>query len=296
MKIPLAVRQSVHVQYALSVAVQRLREAHVDAPRVVAEALLAHTLNWTRAQLLAHGDDSLTRVQQSYYDSLVRRCERGEPFAYVLGRREFYGLELIVDTRVLIPRPETELVVEMALSLAREAASDYRIVDVGSGSGAIAIALAVHLPQVQIIATDISRDAITVATANAQRHNVSERIQFICGDLLDPLDQPVDLIAANLPYVTSAEWSNLSYSIRTFEPSLAFRGGSDGLRLIERLLRNAPRVLKAGGAIVLEIGAEQGVAAMQMARTLFANAQVEVRQDYAGLDRVMIVQTQATTL
>jgi release factor glutamine methyltransferase len=277
------------VRDLLSNAMHRLREAHVDAPRLVAEALLAHTLDWTREQLLAHGEHELTRVQQSYYDSLVRRCERGEPFAYVLGRREFYGLDLIVDTRVLIPRPETELVVETALALARGAEPGYRIVDVGSGSGAIAIALAVHLPQAQIIATDISRDAIAVATANAQRHSVSDRVQFIGGDLLAPLDQPVDLIAANLPYVTSSEWSNLSYSIRSFEPSLAFRGGSDGLRLIERLLHDAPRVLKPRGAIVLEIGAEQGAAAGQMARDVFANAHVEVRQDYAGLDRVMIV-------
>lgn len=287
-----AIKRSSSLGQILKVATQRLNDAHVDAPRLVAESLLAHTLDLDRTQILARVNEPANAVisvdQISNYESLIRRCELGEPFAYVIGRREFYGLDLLVDPRVLIPRPETELLVETAIKAA-ESLSNCAIVDVGCGSGAIAIALALHLPQARLSATDISPDAITVASQNARCHDVDGRIEFIVGDLLAPIGVAVDLIVANLPYVSRDEWVTLTRSIRTFEPSIALKGGIDGLVLVARLLRDAPRVLRPGGMILLEIGATQGDAALQLARDLFPMADAEIKKDYSALDRMLVV-------
>lgn len=283
----------VTVGQALRAAAQRLNAARVDSPRLVAEALLAHALAVNRAQLLARLDQALPGDRLGSFETLVDRCESGEPLAYVLGQREFYALDFLVDRRVLIPRPETELLVETAIHMASARSeaptTAYSIADIGTGCGAIAVALAVHLPHARLTATDISPDAIAVAAQNARRHGVADRITFRIGDLLEPLDAPVDLIAANLPYVRSVEWAHLAQSIRNYEPAIAFDGGSDGLETVGRLLREAPRALRPGGSILLEIGAAHGEAALELARDYFPRADIAIRADCAGLDRLLDV-------
>lgn len=291
----ISVDQAATISTALQAATRRLDTAGVDAPRIVAEALLAQTLELSRAQLLARLEASLPADKLGAYDALLHRCEAGEPLAYVLGHREFYALNFLVDARVLIPRPETELLIETAILIAQArsetAPSAYTIADIGTGSGAIAITLAVHLPQARVIATDISPDAIAVASQNARRHGVSDRVDFRIGDLLEVLDAPVDLLAANLPYVRSKEWEGLAHSIRGFEPAVAFDGGSDGLDMVNRLLRGAPSLVRTGGSVLLEIGASHGEAAIELARDYFPDANIAVEADYAGRERLLIIQT-----
>jgi release factor glutamine methyltransferase len=283
------------VSAALQGAARRLDAAQVDAPRIVAEALLAHVLSLVRTQLLARPETPLPPDQLARYQALVERCASGEPLAYVIGHREFYALDFVVDPRVLIPRPETELLIETAIRIAgaRSAAQkdDYVIADVGTGSGAIAVTLAVHLPFACVVASDISAGAIAVASQNARRHGVSERITFQIGDLLEPIDPPVDLLAANLPYVRTVEWKYLARPIRDHEPAMALDGGPDGMGIVSRLLRDAPRVMRSGGSILAEIGASQGIAAAELAQDSFPDADIRVATDPAGLDRLLVVRT-----
>jgi release factor glutamine methyltransferase len=218
-----------------------------------------------------------------------RRAAR-EPLAYIVGHREFYGLDLIVDSRVLIPRPETELLVEHALRLGRQSAPPLQIADVGAGSGAIAVALAMHLPDATIYALDDSPGALAVTATNARRFGVSERICCLQGDLLTPLENTVDMITANLPYVTTAEWEVLPPEIRDYEPRRALDGGPDGLAPIRRLLSAARPYLQPDGALLLETGASQGEAVCALAHTYLPHSHVQLYQDYAGLDRLVISQ------
>ncbi|HFD39187.1 MAG TPA: peptide chain release factor N(5)-glutamine methyltransferase, partial [Anaerolineae bacterium] len=186
--------------HVLDRAATRLRDHGVESPRFDAELLLAHLLGTNRAAILAHPDRSLSPELDARFRNLVARRADREPLAYLLGHREFYGLDFLVDPRVLIPRPETEHLVEEALRLASRLPPSLRIADVGTGSGAIAVALAVHLPQALVYALDASAEALAVAAANAQRHGVAGRIRCLAGDLLTPLPEAVDLIVANLPY------------------------------------------------------------------------------------------------
>jgi release factor glutamine methyltransferase len=263
----------------------------VESPRLDAELLLSHVLDANRATILAWPERRLTPKElTAYRDRVARRAER-EPLAYILGQREFFGLDFAVDPRVLIPRPETELLVEHALRRARELATPPQIADVGAGSGAIAVTLAVHLPEATVSALDGSVDALAVTAENARRHRVSDRLCCLHGDLLNPLPRPVDLITANLPYVTTAEWGVLAAEIKGVEPRSALDGGHAGLTLIFSLLAMAGPYVRPTGAILLEIGASQGPAATALARDNFPQADVLLYQDYAGLDRLLVVET-----
>ncbi|RPI50066.1 MAG: peptide chain release factor N(5)-glutamine methyltransferase, partial [Chloroflexi bacterium] len=223
-------------------------------------------------------------------DLAARRAQR-EPLAYITGHREFFGLDLAVDGRVLVPRPETELLVERALSLARRLPEPAVIADVGAGSGAIAVALAVHLPAATIYALDEAPGPLAVTAENARRHGVEERVHCLQGDLLSPLPEAMHLVCANLPYVGSEEWEALAPEIREHEPRAALDGGPGGLEVIRRLLATAGPYLRPGGAILLEIGAGQGPAARALAGEHFPQARAELLPDYAGLDRLLVVQT-----
>jgi release factor glutamine methyltransferase len=275
---------------AIDQAYRRLTNEGVESPRLDAELLLAHVLNTNRAAVLAHPERHLTQKELTRFRTLLARRAAREPLAYVLGWREFYGLDFAVDARVLIPRPETELLVERTVALARRLPAP-RIADVGAGSGAIAVTLAVQLPAALIFALDESAGALAVTEANARRHGVAGRVRCLRGDLLDLLPEPVDLITANLPYVTSEEWAGLPPEIREYEPRTALDGGRDGLDLVRRLLATAHPHLKPGGAILLEIGAAQGMAATAAARTHYPTAGVRLEQDYAGLDRLVVIET-----
>ncbi len=257
-----------------------------------AQILLCHVLHVERSTLYAYPERELTPEQEQRYLELIERRARGEPVAYLTGHREFYGLDLIVDRRVLIPRPETELLVETALQICRQkiAAGQIPIVaDIGTGSGAIPIALTVNEPRLPYLyATDISNDALAVAALNSQRYHVEQRIRLLQGDLIAPLPEPVDLLTANLPYVGTNETPLLTPDVYDYEPHLALFSGPEGLDLIERFLRDvaSSNVLKAEGVILLEIGYQQRIRLEKMIRTLWPQARLDVYKDYAGWDRV----------
>jgi release factor glutamine methyltransferase len=254
-----------------------------------AQLLLTQFLGIDRAALIAHPERPLTPEQSATYRDLVQRRAAGIPLPYLIGRRAFYDLDLIVTPEVLIPRPETEHLVEAALAWAGGRRGLW-VVDVGTGSGAIAVALAKHLPDAHVWALDISAAALDVARQNAARYGMLERIEFVSGDLLAPLlsrGQQADLIAANLPYISSDELDTLA--VTRHEPRLALDGGPDGLDLIRRLLDQAPGVLGAGGLLLLEIGAGQGEQVRALAEATFPGAQVQITPDYAGHERVVSV-------
>ncbi len=253
-----------------------------DTARLDAEVLLCHALGVERTALLAHPELLLTPEQSEAYRALVARSAAGEPVAYLVGYREFYGLRFEVTPDVLIPRPETEHLVEAALAWSKGRAG-LHIVDVGAGGGAIAVTLAVHLPDAHVTAIDSSAAALAVAQRNAAVHGVAARVALVYGDLLGPLRAPVDLIAANLPYIPSAALNLLS----TFEPRPALDGGPDGLRVIARLLEQAPPVLKDESLLLVEIGFDQGDAVTALARAALPDARVSIIHDYAGHPRVV---------
>ena len=265
-----------------------------DTPNLDAQVLLAHVLDEPRAWLLAHPEMTLTPREERALEKALRQLESGVPLPYVLGRWQFFGLEFILRPEVLIPRPETELLVERALSWLRQSrveSRELRAVDVGTGSGCIAIALAANVPDVHIIATDISPIAIDVARRNSKKLGVADRIEFFCCDLFP--SQPTfdlrlstfDLIVANLPYIPTETLRGLRVYGR--EPTLALDGGADGLDIIRRLLVEAPRHLAPGGLILLEIEASQGLAALALAYDAFAEAEISLHQDLAGRDRLI---------
>jgi len=277
--------------------------------RLEAEVLLAHRLNLTRAQLYARLNRPLKPAELASHRKLIERRAHGEPLAYIVGHKEFYGLDFRVDRRVFIPRSETELLVEKAIEVAKEIRVvrsrrslaptgvrarerellKFSIADMGTGCGAIAIALALHLPEAEVYAIDSSAEALEVAASNCRRHNVEGQVHLLEGDLLTPLPEPVDIIAANLPYVAQGEFAELSRDILDYEPLLALDGGPDGLAHIRRLLAGAGEYLEPQGAILLEIAATQGPAVVELARRHFPKATIELDKDYAGLDRVVSV-------
>jgi release factor glutamine methyltransferase len=285
------------IAQALAWATHDLR-ATSETSRLDAELLLAHVLGWGRARLLAEGHLSLTKAQAVVFRDLVMRRAALEPVAYLIGHKEFYGIDFTVDRRALMPRPETELLVELALGFAGRKTKDERrnpdsvalhslsVADVGTGSGAIAVALALRLSEARINAIDISLDALALARQNVERHGLADRVRLLLGDLLEPLTEPVDLIVANLPYTILSE---IDEGVRRHEPHLALDGGADGLELYRKLLSQAPACLRPGGVVLLEIGATQAAAVTDLARRWFPTTTVSVHQDLAGHDRVVVI-------
>lgn len=251
------------------------------APREAA-LLLARLLGWSEARVLARTDENAAPALAADFRALLDRRERGEPVAYLFGQREFYGRDFAVDDRVLVPRPETEHLIEIALGLALPAAP--RIADVGTGSGAIAVTLAAELPAARLYATDLSLGALAVARRNARRHQVEGRIFFLRTDLLAGLELgKLDLLVSNPPYVDPAAAGEMSPEVRDFEPHLALFAAEGGRRAIARLLA-AARSLRPGTPILLEIGYDQAAyLAEEAARQ--GLGPVEIRSDYAGLPR-----------
>ena len=272
---------------ALTSARTRLQAAGVTTPQLDAELLLAHACGWTRTHVIAAMRDELpVRARDAFAAAVARRIGR-EPLAYIVQRQEFWSLEFEVTPAVLIPRPETELVVETARTLAAST-SGARIADVGTGSGCIAVALARELPDAALWATDVSPETLTVAGRNAKRLGVADRIQFAVGDLLAPIAgaAPFDLICANPPYVASADANSLQPEL-SYEPASALFAGDDGLAVIQRLLVDSLAFLTPRGALVMEIGFGQADAVREQARAAGFD-RVDVRNDYAGVERVLV--------
>jgi release factor glutamine methyltransferase len=325
------------VTQLLKSATQRLDTAGCDTPKLDAEILLAHVLDRDRSWLYLYPNAALTPEQYDGYLNLIARREQRQPVAYLTGHKEFFGLDFLVTPDTLIPRPETELLVETALMLTRRypqpdqpplvcsnqtpilqpsslpafqpsnppifqpfgfaqsRPSDlpFTIVDVGTGSGCIAVTLAKFLPSVELIAIDLSAQALAVARQNAEHHGVAGRIKFCQGDLLEPLAEPVPMIVSNPPYIRPTDLTapHTAPEVHRYEPRLALDGGQDGLEIVGRLLSQAQKLLAPGGSLLIEIGFDQGTAVKSLAQVNFSGAQVDIKQDLAGLDRLLVVTT-----
>jgi release factor glutamine methyltransferase len=293
----------------IAAALQRARLALTPVSESAAgdaQHLLCHVLGTERAFLLAHGDAELSEAQAATFEALVARCAAGEPLPYVLGKWAWYDRTLRVSPAVLIPRPETELLLEQALAWGRELnhrgtedtevkghgatedASAPIAVDVGTGSGALAVTFAAHMPGWSVYALDISPAALAIARQNADEQGVQVQLQEV--DLLAQwrAEVPIDLLMANLPYIPSAE--AVALPVARHEPMLALDGGDDGLVLIRRLLAQAAQHLRPGGLALLEIMSEQGEAARNAARAVFPAADIAILTDYGGHDRILRIE------
>ncbi len=269
-----------------------------DTPALDASVLLARILERPRSWILAHPELTLTVEQQKQLDTSLSRLQKGEPFPYVLGRWEFFGLEFKVTTDVLIPRPETELLVEKAIAWLQKNPTKRNVADVGTGSGAIAVSIAVNVPNTNLLATDILMKALQVAKRNAEKHGVSGRIEFLECDLLPELKvkgqksdlRPTtfDMICSNLPYIPTNTLKHLPIYQR--EPTLALDGGEDGLDSFHKLLNIVPDWLAPNALMLLEIESTLGEQTMQLTRQHFPHAQIKLHQDLTGRDRLLEIQ------
>ena len=261
----------------------------VDEAGITAEVLLRHSVGWTRAELYLRWHQPLAAGACARYQALLAERGAGRPVAYVIGHREFMGLDFAVDERVLIPRPETELLVETVLDLVRDTPAPT-IVDVGTGSGAIAVSIAAARPDAALVATDLSGDALAVAEINAARHGVTGRVRFLQGDLLEPLARRrscVHVVASNPPYVDPAIATTLPREIRSYEPALAVVAPGYGESVHARLADQAPGVLAPGGWLVMEVAAGQAERVVELLKRPTPYEDVIVRRDGIGWERVV---------
>jgi release factor glutamine methyltransferase len=314
-------RRATDVRSALAEGIVRLRDANVPSHALAAELLLMHALGRDRAWIYSHPESSLDPRAAEKYFSLIARRAAGEPAQYIVGKQEFWGLEFEVNPAVLIPRPETEHVVEVALRRLplrkrqvdfrfRAAARTIRIIDVGTGSGCIAVALAKELPNAEIVATDLSTSALEVAQRNARRHRVADRIEFVAADLLTlfrqsretrrppsltsrdlgiagPESAPFHLIVSNPPYVARDEAGMLTPEVREHEPHAALFGGPVGTEVYGRLIEQAGALLVPGGILVLELGHDSRAQVRAMLESDGHWTAIEVTDDLAGIPRVL---------
>ena len=269
---------------------QKLEAAGIPDARLEAEVFVMNVMRMARQSIFAEQETDVSAQQQIALDAFLERRLLREPLAYILGQREFYGINIILTPAVMIPRPETEGLVEHALFIAMMGmeSRDLLIADVGTGSGAIAINLAMHLPAAKIFAVDVADAVLDVAAYNVRVHGVAERVSLGIGDLLDPVPEPVDLIVANLPYIPTGRIPTLQPEVQQ-EPALALDGGPDGLGLIRRLLTQAEAKLKDDGIILLEMDPEQIPAVQKLALNHFQEGSTSVEQDLAGMDRILTI-------
>ena len=263
-----------------------------DQAAIDAEILVRHVLGQDRATYLARRDEPIPDDDFERLEAMVRRREGREPVAYILGEREFWGLSFLVSPAVLIPRPETEAIVERALALMNDARRAWRLADVGTGSGCLAVALAHERGNATVIATDISEPALGVAAANALRHGVDSRIRLIRTSLLDEVPGPFDLIVANPPYVPAGTRGGLQPDVRDYEPETAVFGhGADGLDEVRLLLTQTPERLAPGGWLLMEFGFGQGDAVRAAVNAVPELRLVEVLRDLQGHERTLVARS-----
>ena len=284
MNLAQALQQSAYV-----LSVNGIEDCHIEA-----RILLGHAINLSPVQIYTRPEQTLSREEENKLQKLVGRRLQHEPTAYILKHREFYGIDFYVDSRVLIPRPETEVLVDAALEFARSRSSHITrpllVADIGTGCGAIAISLALNLPGSKVYATDISPSALDVARLNCEHHKVAEQVTLLPGNLLQPLPEPVDLIVANLPYIKNSELPNLSPEIAKFEPRMAIDGGDNGLDCIQQLLEQVKERINFGGCLLLEIGHNQEKDISRLIHSCFNRVNCEYIEDLNGIKRVVKIE------
>jgi release factor glutamine methyltransferase len=271
-------------QSAYTLSLNGIDDSHIEA-----RMLLGHITKLSPVQIYTQPEHTLSREQENNLQELVERRLCHEPAAYIVNHREFYGIDFYVDYRVLIPRPETELLVDTAIEFASSTylARSPLIADIGTGCGAIAISLALNLPHSKIYATDASPLALEVAGLNCESHNVTDRITLLQGNLLEPLPESVDILVANLPYIKSSELANLSPEITKFEPIMAIDGGENGLDYIRQLLEQAEDRINTNGCLLLEIGQNQEKDLSNLIRSLLKKVNFVFISDLNGIKRVV---------
>ncbi len=264
----------------------------VDAPRLSAELLLSHVLGLKRIELYTQFDKPVAKPQLDELHDLVKRAGGHEPVAYLIGRTEFYSLELNITNDCMIPRPETELLVQRAIEFLRTRNDVQFVCDLCTGSGCIAAAIAKNFPEVRVTATDISSVALEVAAQNVRKHQLAERITLLQGDLFEPLVRPLDVepfdvIVCNPPYVSAAEFEALDKNVKDYEPRIALFAGDDGLDIYRRIIEKADQFLKPDAALMLEIGYAQGPAVRELLEQTGAFTEIKIEKDIHNNDRIV---------
>jgi release factor glutamine methyltransferase len=267
-------------------------EKNMDSPRLSAQLLLGHVLELARIELYTHFDKTVGADQLDKLHDLVKRCSDNEPLAYLIGRTEFYSLDIKVTPDCMIPRPETELLVEKAIDFLRTREGKQFVCDLCTGSGCIAVAIAKNCPNAHIVATDICDSALSVAAENVANHNLAGRITLLCGDLFAPIIEGLDntefdLIVCNPPYVSSAEFEVLDRNIRDYEPKHALYAGADGLDIYRRITERVDEFLKPDSALILEIGYAQGPSVRELLEQTGIFAEIKIEKDTQNNDRVV---------
>jgi release factor glutamine methyltransferase len=278
------------IQRLLTWVTEYLTQKGVDAPRLSAELLLSHVLGLKRIELYTQYNKVVVQEQLDQLRDLVKRAGEHEPVAYLVGRTEFYSLEFEVTPDCLIPRPETELLVQRSIEFLRKRTGPHQICDLCTGCGVIAAAIARNVADAKVIATDISAPALAIAAKNIEKHKLGDRIELRHGDLFEPLVPQLDmfdLIACNPPYVSVPEYEALDRNVREYEPRIALHGGPDGLDLYRRIVEKVREFLKPDGVLLLEIGYQQGPAVRELLEQTGVFAPIRIDKDLQGHDRVV---------
>jgi release factor glutamine methyltransferase len=278
---------------AINSAAITLSTAGITNARLDAEVLLSHSIRKDRVWLITHRDDVLDDEKRRDFDEAIRRRTKREPLQHIIGNQEFWGLEFKVTPDVLIPRPETEFIIEAALAIVQDRNRPVRIIDLCTGSGCIAVSLAKELTAAHVIATDASEKSLAVARENARNHSVADRIRFLEGDLFEPLEEldirgQIDIIVSNPPYVRESDLPALQSEVKDYEPLMALIAGPEGTEIAQRIIKHATEYLKKTGALIMEMGLGQAGALTRMTEATGAYSKPEVLKDLAGIDRVIV--------
>lgn len=281
------------IQKLLNWVTEFLTGKGIDSPRLSAELLLSHVVGLKRIELYTQFDKPVAKQQLDHLHDLVKRAGQNEPIAYLVGKTEFYSLELNITTDCMIPRPETELLVARAIEFLRTRRTGTQFVcDLCTGSGCIAVAIAGNYPNARIIATDICDAALAIAAENVEKYQLGNRITLLCGDLFDPVVPQLDvnefdLIVCNPPYVSDAEYEKFDRNVKDYEPKIALFAGVDGLDIYRRIIEKAEQFLKPGAALMLEIGYAQGRAVKELLEQTGVFAEIKIEKDFHNNDRIV---------
>lgn len=283
------------IQKLLNWVTEYLTTKAIESPRLSAELLLSHVLALKRIELYTQFDKPVTKQQLDLLHDLVKRAGIYEPIAYLTGKTEFYSMELDITADCMIPRPETELLVQRAIEFLRTRSGVQYVCDLCTGSGCIAAAIAKNFTEARVTATDISAAALAVAARNVEKHQLKEQVRLLCGDLFEPVIKQLDvglfdLIVCNPPYVSTSEYEILNKNIKDYEPQFALLAGEDGMDVYRRIVKKVDKFLKPGAAMMLEIGYAQGPAVRELLEQTGAFAEIKIEKDFHDNDRIVIAE------